>query len=114
MLRTVRESCNCSKAVLSRAIGVSHVYLKQVEDGWKPQGPVAPLTDERIRSAAAYLQIDPLPLIEAAAHERGQVSLITEGKSDNTKQLYILLAARPDSISDHVAQQLIDVLQAVA
>src|SRR5262249_1978231 len=62
LLRLVRTKAGKSLNVLARHLEVSNTYLSEVE-----QGRRTPLTKTNIIKTAAFLGIDPLPLMVAAS-----------------------------------------------
>jgi|HubBroStandDraft_3_1064219.scaffolds.fasta_scaffold213508_2 transcriptional regulator with XRE-family HTH domain len=69
MLRDARRKADKTLGQVSRGIGVSIVYLSDVERGNR-----SPLTEDRIIRAANFLDIaDPSELLRAAIRERGVV-----------------------------------------
>jgi transcriptional regulator with XRE-family HTH domain len=62
LLRSVRTKAEKSLNVLARHLEVSNTYLSEVE-----QGRRTPLTKTNIVKTAAFLGVDPLPLMVAAS-----------------------------------------------
>ena len=70
LLRQARSQAERSMGELARHLGVSVVYVSDVENGNRP-----PFTKERVLSAAEYLKTDVEPLLAAAAKTRGVFEL---------------------------------------
>ncbi len=66
LLRRLRRKTNRTLGDVARVLGVSVVYLSDVERGNR-----RPLSHERILKVAAFLDIDPTELMEASDRERG-------------------------------------------
>jgi transcriptional regulator with XRE-family HTH domain len=66
LLRRLRRKANRTLGDVARVLGVSVVYLSDVERGNRK-----PLSHERTLKVAAFLEIDPSELMEAADRERG-------------------------------------------
>lgn len=68
LLRKERRKADKTLGNVARLLGVSVVYLSDVERGNRK-----PLSNERIVTIAAFLKIDPAALMEAADRERGYI-----------------------------------------
>jgi len=66
MLRKLRKAADKTLGDVARALGVSIVYVSDVERGQRN-----PLSNEKIMRVAKILDTDPAPLISAADKERG-------------------------------------------
>jgi transcriptional regulator with XRE-family HTH domain len=66
LLRTLRRKANKTLGNVARELGVSIVYLSDVERGNRK-----PFNTERLIQLARYLEVDAAALIEAADKERG-------------------------------------------
>src|SRR5262249_31327640 len=88
MLRDARRKADKTLGQVARAIGVSIVYLSDVERGNR-----SPLSEEKIIRAAIFMDMtDPSELLRAAIRERGIVQ-------------YDLKQARP--LEAHVVGELV-------
>jgi transcriptional regulator with XRE-family HTH domain len=67
-LRRHRRKAGKTLGDLARLLGVSVVYVSDVERGNR-----RPLSNERILRVADFLDADPTPLIDMAARERGVI-----------------------------------------
>ena len=67
-LRRQRRKAGKTLGDLARLLGVSVVYVSDVERGNR-----RPLSNERILRVADFLDTDPTPLIDMAARERGVI-----------------------------------------
>jgi transcriptional regulator with XRE-family HTH domain len=68
LLRRLRRKANRTLGDVARLLGVSVVYLSDVERGNR-----RPLSHERILKVAIYLEVDPAALMKAADRERGVI-----------------------------------------
>ena len=76
LLREIRQKAGKSMGDLARHLQVTVPYISDVERGHR-----APLTDDRIRDIASFLNVDPGPLFKAAAQHRGVFQLgVLEGR----------------------------------
>jgi transcriptional regulator with XRE-family HTH domain len=66
LLRQQRRKADKTLGDVARLLGVSVVFLSDVERGNR-----RPLGNERLIRIAEFLDVDPAPLIEAADRERG-------------------------------------------
>jgi len=66
LLRKERRKADKTLGNVARLLGVSVVYLSDVERGNRK-----PLSNERIVKISGFLETDPAPLMEAADRERG-------------------------------------------
>ena len=70
LFRELRKNAGKSMGEVARHLDVSVTYVSDVERGHR-----APLTEERIFDAAAFLGIDPTELLDAAAEHHGAYAL---------------------------------------
>jgi len=68
LLRRLRRKANRTLGDVARLLGVSVVYLSDIERGNR-----RPLSRERILRVADFLEIEPTELMEAADRERGVI-----------------------------------------
>ena len=68
LLRRLRRKANRTLGDVARLLGVSVVYLSDIERGNR-----RPLSRERILKVADFLKIEPTELMEAADRERGVI-----------------------------------------
>jgi transcriptional regulator with XRE-family HTH domain len=104
-LRAIRELKNVRLLELSDRLGVSLPYLSDVECGRRD-----PLSDDRIKQVAEYLNADPLPLLEFATKERGRV-VLDVGKSDQRINTATLLSIWWPKASDEMVFKLQELLK---
>jgi transcriptional regulator with XRE-family HTH domain len=95
LLRSLREGQGKSMSALARHLDVSPAYLCEVE-----QGRRTPLTRENIRKAAAFLHVDPLPLVAAALEWNGTLELNVTKCSAKGKKVGATLALRWDTLAE--------------
>lgn len=106
LLREAREAAERSMGALARHLGVSVPYLSDVERGNRQ-----PLTDERIRTAAAFLGVDSRPLLKAAAETRGAFQLDAAQVNPQHRQVGAMLARQWGAISDDKLAQIRELLE---
>jgi transcriptional regulator with XRE-family HTH domain len=96
LLRTTREGAGVSMGRVARYLVMKVSHLSDVEHGRR-----APLSPERLRRLGELLQVDPTPLIAAAAEEKGGVfELDTRNVSDNAKDVVAALARELPQLDD--------------
>ena len=107
-LRRLRRQAGKTLGDLARLLGVSIVYVSDVERGNRK-----PLGNERILKVSQFLGANPAPLIEAAAKERGFIEYdITKARpleADVVGGLVSGLAR--GGVSDGKLQQIQEILQ---
>lgn len=101
LLSRILETKGVTAIELSRVIGVSQPHLNNVLNNKRN-----PLSPEQIGKAANYLGVDPIPLLEAAALDRGVVQI--SGKPERTQRLLAHLAHR--RISKQLEAQISELL----
>lgn len=108
VLRQVREEAKVSMGALARHLGVSVAYLSDVERGNR-----APLTNERIFSAAEFLRIEESSLLEAAAESRGFYELPTSELSPKGRQVGATLMRGWPNYTDKEFEEIARLLQRI-
>lgn len=86
-LRKARDAKEVRLYELSQQLDVSVPFLSDVENGRRT------LSDARIRIAARYLGVDPLPLLEMAVKDRGKIVLDTSHLTKKQLRAAMLLSA---------------------
>lgn len=104
LLRKLRMDANRSLGELARHLGVSVVYLSDVERGRR-----APLAFPKIIETATFLNVRPLPLFKAAAQHRGSFDLDVTDYPDSAFELLSSLAR--GKRSDEIYHQLLQALE---
>ena len=104
-IRHLREQANKSMRAMAEAVGVSVVYISDIERGRRnpPQG-------EKLSKLAEFLEMDIKDLEEMAAKERKRVGLELEDKGDIIADAALTLARRWDSITNEEASQILKIL----
>lgn len=82
LLRAARKRSGKSMRDLARHLGVSIVFISDVERGNR-----APLKPERIMSATEFLGVNPEPFLLAAAKSKGSFELDATGVSGKARQV---------------------------
>lgn len=103
LLRELRVKRRVGLRALSQAVGLSPVYLSDLERGHRR--PPAPAVIGRI---AAGLGVDPRPLLRAALAERESIELPLSGEGRGAKQREAALALLRhwDELSDEELDQI--------
>jgi transcriptional regulator with XRE-family HTH domain len=78
--REQRKRAGKTLGQTAQHLGISLTYLSDVERDQRP-----PLNPERIRAAAAWFEIDPTELLEAAAERQGDFRVQTASLSPKAK-----------------------------
>lgn len=104
LLRKVRVDAQRSLGEVARHLGVSVVYLSDVERGRR-----GPLSLQKIIDAASFLGVRPLPLLKSAAQHRGSFDLDVTDYPDSAFELLSSLAR--GKRSDEIYQQLLQALE---
>jgi transcriptional regulator with XRE-family HTH domain len=104
LLRQLRLPTGKSLGELARHLGYSVVYLSDIERGRRP-----PFDDSKIRETAAFLGLDPEPLLDAALHTRGE--MIFDVKSQSDPALDVLKSLARGKRRDAVYKEVLDVLK---
>ena len=73
-IREVRQRAGLSLAKVAEQLGVTKVYISDVERGLRP-----PFTQERLKGIALVLDLDPFELSQLAASNRDYVKLPLDG-----------------------------------
>jgi len=94
LLRRLREQSGKSMGALARHLGLTAPYLCDVELGRR-----APLATSHTLKAAAFLGIDPHPLLLAAIQSREAVEIRTP-TTDRGRLAIAALQRRGDSLTD--------------
>lgn len=104
-IRRFREQANKSMRAMADAVGVSTVYISDIERGRRnpPQG-------EKLSKMADFLDIDIKDLQELAAKERRRVELELSENDGIISDAALTLARRWDSITDEEASQILKIL----
>jgi transcriptional regulator with XRE-family HTH domain len=82
LLRDTRKKAGKSMLDLARGLDVSVVFISDVERGNR-----APFTSEKILKVAELLDVDPEPLLQAAAETRGAFELDATQVSGKARQV---------------------------
>jgi transcriptional regulator with XRE-family HTH domain len=106
LLREFREAKGVSLGALARHLGVSVPYLSDVERGHRP-----PLVQEKMISAALFLDADLHLLVRAAGEMRGAFQLETAGVRPEAREVGALLARQWPGMSYQKLTKLKQVLE---
>lgn len=104
-VRRLREQASKSMRAMADAVGVSVVYISDIERGRRnpPQG-------EKLARMAQCLEVDVNDLEEIAAKERRRVELELSEQDSVISDAALTLARRWDSITSEEASQIIKLL----
>jgi len=105
LLRLARQQAGKSMGDLAKHLGVSVVFISDVERGNR-----APLTTERILQAAQLLGTDALPLLKAAAEERGAFAL-DANVSNKAREVGAVLMQGWATLKDEQLEQIAQILR---
>lgn len=104
-IRKIREQANKSMRAVADAVGVSVVYISDIERGRRN-----PPQEEKLLKMAAFLDIDIKDIREMAAKERRCVELELSENDCIISDVALTLARRWDSITDEEASQILKIL----
>jgi transcriptional regulator with XRE-family HTH domain len=101
MLTSLRNQKGLTGVKLAKMSGISPVAMHYAEFGRKL------LSEKTIRRLAVALCTPAFPLIQAAAQERGRVSIELDGQPESVKRILYVLASRNRATerSDHTADR---------
>ena len=105
LLRLARQQVGKSMGDVAKHLGVSVVFISDVERGNR-----APLTTERILQAAQFLGVGALPLLKAAAEERGAFEL-DANVSKKAREVGAVLMQGWATLKDEQLEQIAKILQ---
>ena len=89
VVRSGREARGLSLSAIAKALGVTKVYVSDVERGLR-----APFTREKLEKVAEVLELDPVELHELAADHRGYVRLPYSAEDRDKNRLAAVLSHR--------------------
>ena len=104
-VRGAREGVGMTLTELARQLGVTKVYVSDVERGRR-----APFSRTRLEQVAEILKIDPERLYVLSVRSRGHVNLSTDGVSDNKNRLAAMLSYRWRELNNDDVSRLIGAL----
>lgn len=106
LLRKLRETANVSIGSLARHLGISVPYLSDVERGNRP-----PLVHDKIIRAAAFLNVDPGPLLLSAGETRGTFHLDAANVSGSAREVGAMLAHQWSGMSNQKLKKMKQLLE---
>lgn len=104
-IRKIRETARKSLSDLAAAMGVSVVYVSDIERGRRN-----PPLGEKLTKMAEFLNIDREEVETWALKERKKVELDLDARTSMVSDAALMLARRWDSISDDDASQILKIL----
>lgn len=104
-IRKIREQLRKTLASVAADMGVSVVYLSDIERGRR-----SPPLGEKLQKLSASLQLNPQEVEEWAHKERQRVELNLNNRTEVASNAAIMLARRWDSLSDDEASQILKIL----
>jgi transcriptional regulator with XRE-family HTH domain len=104
-IRSARERSGMTLTELARQLGVTKVYVSDVERGRR-----APFSRTRLEDVAAILGINPELLYVLSVRSRGHVVLPTDDISDDQNRLAAMLSYRWLELSNDDVNRLIGAL----
>jgi transcriptional regulator with XRE-family HTH domain len=105
LLRQLRVAAGKSVGALARHLGVSVVYVSDVERGRR-----GPFVMDKLYQTATFLGVDPEVLVRAATNDKGSVNLDTKDYPDSAIDLFTSLAR--GKRREEIYQKLLKVLTA--
>jgi transcriptional regulator with XRE-family HTH domain len=109
ILREARKNAGLSLSKLAVQLGVTKVYVSDVERGLRN-----PFTQQRIRDVAEILNLDPTALSRAAAVQRKYVTLPTELCGEAKMRLAGSLGHSWPNIKEEHAVGLLKIIEGVS
>lgn len=105
-LREARELAHKSMKDLAEAVGVSIVYISDIERGRRnpPQG-------DKLTRIANFLGLNPDEVEDLAARDRKRVELELKDDQGAISDAALVLARRWDSITDTQAEEILKIFQ---
>ena len=104
-VREARNGMGMSLESLARFMGVSKVFVCNVEKGHRK-----PFSPEKVQAVAAILKLDPMELANQAALERGYVRLEVVKQRPSKARLAAALAHHWDFLDEAAVDKLIGAL----
>lgn len=104
-IRKIREQLRRTLAQVAADMGVSVVYLSDIERNRR-----TPPLGEKLQKLALSLGLDPKEVEEWAHRERQRVELNISNRTETASNAALMLARRWDSLSDEEASQIISIL----
>lgn len=104
-IRETRQDAGLSLSNVAEKLGVTKVYISDVERGLRP-----PFTQERLREIALVLELDPLELSQLAANNREYVKLPLEGCCKAKVELAGSLGYVWPSMSEKNAERVLELI----
>ena len=104
-LRRLRENANKTLKELANAMGVSVVYVSDIERGRRnpPQG-------EKLMQIANFFKMPVSELEDLADRERKRVELNLDSRTETVSDAALVLARRWDTITDEEASKILKIL----
>lgn len=103
-VRKLRENAKISLRDLANAVGVSAVYLSDIERGRRN-----PPQDDKLKKIADFLHINPQELEELAIKDRKRVELELPSDRGTVSDAALALARRWDYLTDAQAAAIIEI-----
>jgi transcriptional regulator with XRE-family HTH domain len=104
MIREARRRAKKTLQAAANVIGVSIVYVSEVELGKRP-----PFSAERTEKLANFYETDVRPLLQAACRERGYLEIDMHSSSES--QLRAVSGLARGGISEKQWEQICDVIE---
>jgi transcriptional regulator with XRE-family HTH domain len=106
LLRRTRKKADKSMLDLATHLGVSVVFISDVERGNR-----APLTPDKILKVTELLDVDPEPLLQAAAESRGSFELDATRVSGKARQVGAALMRGWTELDENDLEKIAHILQ---
>lgn len=104
-IRKIREQLKKSMSDIADAMGVSVVYVSDIERGRRN-----PPVGDKLYKLAVSLNLDPKEVEEWALKERQKVELDLGTRTEVVSNAALMLARRWDTISDEEADKILNIL----
>ena len=105
-IRRIREQSKKSMRDLAKALGVSIVYISDIELGHRN-----PPTGEKLDKIADFLQLDRKDVAEWAMQERGYIEIGLKDTRTPMSNVALALARRGDSLTEEEASQILEIIK---
>ena len=104
-IRKIREESKKTMKDLAKALGVSIVYISDIELGHRN-----PPTGEKLDKMADFLGVSRDDITEWAARERGYVEIGVENGEAPLSNVALALARRGESLTEEEASQILKII----
>ena len=107
-IRKFREQAKKSMRDLAAAVGVSVVYISDIELGHRK-----PPSDDKLNKIADFLGLDRGDIAELAMRERDYVEIDLKGGQSPMADVALALARKGDSLTEDEANKILAIIRGV-